>query len=825
MEQVQQYRGNIGIFGILVLALMTLGGVVLTLGGGWLFILGGSPYYLIAGLLYLLAAAMLFQGRVAGTWIVALVTLATAIWAWWETGGDGWDMVPRLSATMVLAVMLCIWLPRLRNTGGTVRHTPWVLPLATLAGVVIWGAAFATGGENNVVTATRSSTAQADGTVVADASGEDWQAYGGTKAAMRYSTLTQITSKNVGDLELVWEYHTGDMPAGDTEGKYSPENTPLKVGDTIYVCSAMGIITAVDPVSGEERWRYDPAVAPQSIPYGATCRGVAYFDATIATAPNPTDGAVLPDTETAKPDSQPVLAGDICSTTIIYGTLDARLIAIDAATGLPCPEFGDAGEVNLLEGLGETVPGWYAMTSPPTIVNGTAVLGAQVKDGQAEDAPSGVIRGYDARTGDLEWVWDMGAPDRTGAPAEGETYTRGTPNMWTIAAGDDDLGLVYLPMGNSSVDYYGSNRSSAENEFSTALVALDVATGAVAWSFQTVHNDLWDYDLGSQPSLVDFPINDGTVPAIVLASKQGDIYVLDRKTGELLTGVEERPVPQGGVEPDYLSPTQPFSTWHSLARPDLTEADMWGMTVFDQLYCRIQFRQANYEGMYTPPTSDAHWIQYPGYNGGSDWGSLAIDPKRGIILANYNDMPNYNRLVPRAEADALGLRAINEPNAEGETSLGEAGAQKGSPYAIDVNAGWRVPFTGLLCKEPPYGGLRAIDLATGETLWDRPFGTARRNGPWGIPTFIPAELGTPNNGGAVVTAGGLAFLAAATDNLFRAVDMTTGETLWSVVLPAGGQANPFTYEADGRQYIGIMAGGHHFMETPVGDSVLVWALP
>jgi quinoprotein glucose dehydrogenase len=357
------------------------------------------------------------------------------------------------------------------------------------------------------------------------------------------------------------------------------------------------------------------------------------------------------------------------------------------------------------------------------------------------------------------------------------------------------------------------------------LVALDVASGAVAWSFQTVHNDLWDYDLGSQPSLVDFPINDGTVPAIVLASKQGDIYVLDRKTGELLTGVEERPVPQGGVEPDYLSPTQPFSTWHSLARPDLTEADMWGMTVFDQLYCRIQFRQANYEGMYTPPTSDAHWIQYPGYNGGSDWGSLAIDPKRGIILANYNDMPNYNRLVPRAEADALGLRAINEPNAEGETSLGEAGAQKGSPYAIDVNAGWRVPFTGLLCKEPPYGGLRAIDLATGETLWDRPFGTARRNGPWGIPTFIPAELGTPNNGGAVVTAGGLAFLAAATDNLFRAVDMTTGETLWSVVLPAGGQANPFTYEADGRQYIGIMAGGHHFMETPVGDSVLVWALP
>jgi quinoprotein glucose dehydrogenase len=452
-------------------------------------------------------------------------------------------------------------------------------------------------------------------------------------------------------------------------------------------------------------------------------------------------------------------------------------------------------------------------------------MGAQVKDGQAEDAPSGVVRGYDAVTGELRWAWDLGNPGLTGAPPEGQTYTRGTPNMWTIASGDEALGLVYLPLGNSSVDYYGSLRSEAENRFATSLVALNAETGELAWSFQTVRNDVWDYDLGSQATLIDWRGPDGPVPALVLPSKQGDLYILDRRTGEPLTPVEDREVPQGGVEPDYLSPTQPFSGFHTLARRDLTEADMWGFTAIDQLYCRIGFRRAAYQGIYTPPTADSHWIQYPGYNGGSDWGGVAVDPERGVIVANYNDMPNHNRLIPRAEADAAGLKPIYEQTDETETVLGEAGPQTGAPYAIQVNAGWRVPLTGLLCKEPPYGGIRAIDLATGSTIWDRPFGTARKNGPFGIPSFLPLEIGTPNNGGSVVTASGLIFIAAATDDLFRAIDIATGETIWSVPLPAGGQANPFMYEIDGRQYVGLMAGGHHFMETPVGDHVLVWALP
>ncbi len=270
---------------------------------------------------------------------------------------------------------------------------------------------------------------------------------------------------------------------------------------------------------------------------------------------------------------------------------------------------------------------------------------------------------------------------------------------------------------------------------------------------------------------------------------------------------------------------QPFSVFHTLAQRDLTERDMWGFTPIDQLWCRIRFRQAHYAGIYTPPTTETRWIQYPGYNGGSDWGGVAVDPVRGVIVANYNDMPNHNRLVPREEADAAGLAPIYAPEGGEEGPLGEAGPQVGAPYAIQVNAGWRVPLTGLLCKEPPYGGIRTIDIATGEALWDRPFGTARKNGPFGIPSYLPFDIGTPNNGGSVVTASGLIFIAAATDDLFRAIDIETGETLWQTALPAGGQANPFMFEANGRQFVGLMAGGHHFMETPIGDHVLVWALP
>ncbi|GHA34671.1 hypothetical protein GCM10007989_33170 [Devosia pacifica] len=631
--------------------------------------------------------------------------------------------------------------------------------------------------------------------------GANWPAYGGTYRANRYSPLSQITPENVDQLERVWTFETGDMPSEEAEGRYSPENTPLKVGDDIYVCSAMGIAIAVDAATGLEEWRFDPEVPVDAIPYGATCRGMAYYENPNADSPD-----------------------DLCAQRIIWGTLDARLIAVDARLGQPCEDFGLNGEVYLEEGLGDTVPGWYAVTAPPVIVRGVVVTGAQVNDGQAEDSPSGVVRGYNAITGELAWAWDLGNPDNRAEPAEGEVYTRGTPNMWTMAAADEELGLVYLPLGNSAVDYYGSNRSEAENEYSTSLVAVDATTGDDVWHFQTVHRDVWDYDLGSQPSLVEFPTDEGTVPAIILSSKQGDIYILNRETGESLFEVEEREVPTDmGVEQDYLSPTQPFSTYHTLAFPRLEEKDMWGMSPLDQLWCRIQFRMANYEGMYTPPTADGRWIQYPGYNGGQDWGSMAVDTERGVLIANYNNMPNYNRLIPREEAEEMGVHAIFEP--EYQPGGAEAGPQLGSPYAIAINAGWRVPFTGLLCTEPPYGGIRAIDLETGETIWDRPLGTARNNGPFGIPSRLPLNIGTPNNGGPIITESGLIFVAAATDGLIRAIDVATGETVWEDTLPAGGQTTPISYEVGGRQFIVLAPGGHHFMETPIGDEVIAWALP
>ncbi|HEV7417703.1 MAG TPA: PQQ-binding-like beta-propeller repeat protein, partial [Tianweitania sediminis] len=627
--------------------------------------------------------------------------------------------------------------------------------------------------------------------------GVDWPFWGGDERATRYSPLDQITPENVGRLEKVWTYRTGDMPSGATEGKYSPEGTPLKIGDTLYICSAMNILTAVDAATGQERWRYDPKVPAEAIPYGASCRGVAFYE---------------------NPDAAPDQA---CAARVIEGTLDARLIAVDARTGQPCEDFGEGGMVDLWTGIGEKVPGWYAVTAPPAIVRGIVVTGAQVKDGQAEDAPSGVIRGYDAVTGELAWAWDLGNPDLTGLPPEGETYTRGTPNMWTTATGDEETGLVLLPMGNSSVDYYGSNRSEAENEWATSLVALDVTTGQPRWRFQTVRHDVWDYDLGSQATIIDWAGQDGgTTRAVVLPSKQGDIYILDLETGESLVPMEEIEAPQGGVEPNYVADSQPASGYHTLRKPDLVEADMWGVTPLDQLFCRIAFRQATYQGIYTPPTADTRWIQYPGYNGGSDWGSVAVDTERGIIVANYNDVPNYNRLIPREEAEERNLQPIyaeESGSSGGSNAEGEGDPQVGAPYGIDVNAGWRAPFTGIPCKQPPLGGIRAIDLASGETLWDQPLGTARRNGPFGIPSYLPITIGTPNNGGSVVTRGGLTFIAAATDNLIRAIDTETGEVLWSDVLPAGGQANPIIYQQDGRDYLVIQAGGHHFMETPIGD--------
>ena len=779
--------------------ILVLIGAFLTLGGAWLVLLAGSPYYILAGLGLVASGALMARRRLLGVWIYAAVFGLTLIWAFWEAGLNGWALVPRLFGPFILFVLVLACAPSLSATPTTRRAALFVFAAGTAAVLV---ACLAVGLTSR---APDPGAPSIHPRVVATASaGGDWPAYGATSAGQRYSSLGQITPSNASRLQRVWLIHTGDLPASQTARKmYGAETTPLKVGDSLYLCTPKNIMIALDAATGRERWRYDPKVADIHIPYTAACRGVAYY---------------------AVPGQTPDKA---CARRIIEGTLDARLVAVDAATGRPCADFDFGGQVDTAQGIGQAAPGMFSITSAPTLVRGVIVTGHQVLDGQKRDAPSGVIQGYDAVTGKLRWAWDMVRPDRPGAPPPGETYTRGTPNMWTTATGDEALGLVFLPLGSSAVDYWSGSRSPAEKAHSTSLVAIDVSSGKKVWAFQAVHNDVWDYDLGSQASLVDFPTPAGPVPAVILPSKQGDLYVLDRRTGRPLTGVQERAVPQGGVEPGERSPTQPFSLYHTLRKPDLTEAKMWGMSPLDQLACRIQFRLAAYKGFYTPPETARRYVEYPGYNGGSDWGGIALDPVRGVILANYNDMPNYNRLIPRAEADRKGWAPRGQERG-GSLKAGAEGAgdpQAGTPYAIDVNAGWRLPFTGLLCKEPPYGGLRAIDLATGKTLWDRPLGNARTNGPFGIASHLPLEIGTPNNGGAVVTASGVAFIAATTDNLIRAVDMRTGKTLWSDKLPAGGQATPMTYEAGGRQYVVIMAGGHHFMETPIGDALVAYALP
>lgn len=629
---------------------------------------------------------------------------------------------------------------------------------------------------------------------------EDWLGFGANNHGTRFSPASQITPENVSRLEKVWEFHTGDLPHMSPNNgpiRYGFQNTPTKVGDTLYVCTPSQQVIALNAKTGEEKWRFDPKVDKNALANvtTATCRGVAYYE-----APQPTAE---------------------CQTRIIYGTIDSRLLAIDAQTGQTCSSFGENGAVDLNRGIGKTVPGYVSMTSPPTIVRGVVVTGHQVIDGQYRDAPSGVVRGWDAVTGQFKWAWDMGRPGVTSEPPEGETYTRGTPNVWAPTAGDEALGLIFLPLGNSAGDYFGGDRGGEEEKYNSAIVAVDVTTGLVRWAFQTVHHDIWDYDIGSQPSLIDFPTENGVVPAVFAPTKQGQLYVLDRATGKPLTEVVEKPVPQGAVEGDWTSPTQPYSVgMPSVDGADLTEKDAWGVSPLDQLYCRIEFMKARYQGQYTPPAVGQPTIFYPGFNGGVDWGSAAYDPQRGLMIVNNNNLPNMVRLLDLAEVEERGIAPVGEKPVR---TTGGWYAQKGLKYGA-VSYAWLSPL-GVPCVRPPWGYIGAIDLKTRQWAWRKPLGTGQDSGPWGIKSRLPITMGTPNNGGSAVTAGGVTFIAAALDNVIRAFDTQTGELLWQDRLPAGGQAGPVSYEIDGRQYVVIAAGGHTSMRTDIGDSVVAYALP
>ena len=755
--------------------LLGLIGLWLTGGGAWLLWLGGSAYYLLAGIGCLLAAWFYLRGRPqAGLWFYLAVFAGTCIWALGEVGTQFWPLVPRIVGPAVFAALVI--LERLfRRPHG--RNLAWgASGLAAVAFSLF------------VISMTRLPEVPAAPASVTAAAlpGDEWTAFGRTAGGTRYSPANQINTHNVGALKVAWELNTGDQPSaypGQVQ-VHTFEATPLKVGDLVYICTPHNIVIAADADTGEQRWRFDPKLNTTGIALLA-CRGVSHFDA----GPGVTE----------------------CRSRIITATLDARLIALDALTGEPCKRFGANGSVALKDGLGVAPDGYYAVTSPPTIANGIAVVGGFIFDGIEVKEPAGVIRGYDATSGRLVWSWDAGAVAENWRPRPGEHYTLGSPNSWTVMSADPQLGLVYVPMGNATPDYVGMHRTAEHGRYSSSLVALDSRTGKRRWHFQTVRHDLWDYDLGSQPVLFDMPMPDGTrIPALAQPTKQGDIYILDRRTGTPLTEVRELKVARGNIPAESYAPSQPFSTGFPspLGPKVLSESDMWGTTPLDQLLCRIAFRSEDYLGMYTPPSVRGS-IQYPSNFGVMDWGSVAIDPVGGTMFVNSAHLPMVMHLIPQAEMARMPADAAKMFS-----------PQRGTPYAANPQP--MVSPLGVPCNAPPWGKLTAIDLATRTIKWQRPLGTSRDQAPLGI-----AVPGAPNIAGSVVTAGGLVFIGAAIDDYLRAFDARTGKELWRTRLPAGGQAAPMTYVSSrtGKQYVVIAAGGHQLMKTTLGDSLIAYALP
>jgi quinate dehydrogenase (quinone) len=511
--------------------------------------------------------------------------------------------------------------------------------------------------------------------------------------------------------------------------------------------------------------------------------------------------------------------GAPCRRRILMNTINAELMAFDADTGKACQDFGTGGRVDLKAGLGDAPDPQYQLTAAPTLAGTTIVVGGRIADNVQVDMPGGVVRGFDVITGALRWAFDPGDPSITKEPPAGNTYARSTPNVWSSMSYDSASNTVFMPVGSASVDLYGVTRSALDHRYGASMLALDATTGREKWVFQTVRNDLWDFDVPMQPSFIDFPKpGGGTVAALVFGTKAGQLYVLDRATGRPLTKVENVPVKAANIPGEPYALTQPRSTgMPQIGSQTLKEADMWGATPFDQLLCRIAFKGMRYEGLYTAPGTDKS-LSFPGSLGGMNWGGLSTDPTTNTIFVNDMRLGLWVRMIPQDTskvAAAGGGEAVN-------TGMG-AVPLKGTPYSVDKNRFLSV--LGIPCQAPPYGTMTAIDMTTRQIKWQVPVGTVRDTGPMGIKMGLPMPIGLPTLGGSLATQGGLVFFAGTQDYYLRAFDSGTGKEVWKARLPVGSQGGPMSYRSpkSGKQYVVITAGGAR-QSPDRGDYVIAYAL-
>jgi quinoprotein glucose dehydrogenase len=601
-----------------------------------------------------------------------------------------------------------------------------------------------------------------------------WDHWGGDAGGSRFAKLAQITPANVENLVRAWEFHTGDLesrpPAAMARSKF--EATPLFVEDSLIFCTPFNEVIALDPGSGLLKWRYDPKISTAQRPGNRyNCRGVAYWVDEKAG-----DGAV-------------------CRSRVFMGTNDVRLIALDAKTGQPCADFGSNGEVAIDIGKKLVWPGEFQITSAPVVTRGVVVVGSSISDNVRVAAPLGTVRAFDARTGQPRWNWD---------PLDHQGIEAGQANVWAPMSADEERGLVFLPTGSASPDFWGGKRAG-NDEHANSVVALRSETGELVWSFQTVHHDVWDYDLPAQPTLARIDAGEGLRDVVIQPTKQGFVFVLDRDTGQPVWPVEERAVPQGGAEGEMLSPTQPFPTHvPALMSQRFSPDDIFNfLPIIGSPSCQAQLAPLRNEGLYTPPSTQGVLL-FPMTGGGVNWGGAAFDPVNQILYANTTNAVHVVKLVPRAKVEGY-----NPPPGE------DFGRQIGAPFAMTrVVAMSRL---GLLCNKPPWGTLVAADLRSGKILWRSTVGTTEDRAPLGL----AFKWGTPLVNGVVVTAGGLVFTGAM-DAYLRAFDARSGDELWQGRLPVPGVANPMTYLWKGEQYVVIAAGGHSEAGTTIGDAVVAF---